>query len=90
MLGLYVEKGSWLTDERTRTLSAGMLPTSTGREEAVSRGVKLLGQQVQAQAYTMAIADGFVLIGWSVVVYLLLMLFLRPARVSFKDLRSMQ
>jgi DHA2 family multidrug resistance protein len=90
MLGLYVEKGSWLTGERTQTLTAGMLPASAGREEAVSRAVKILGQQVRAQAYTMAIADGFILIAWSVVVYLLLMLALRPARVSFKDLRSMQ
>jgi DHA2 family multidrug resistance protein len=38
----------------------------------------------------MAVADGFILIGWMVVIYLLLMLFLRPARISFKDLRSMQ
>jgi MFS transporter, DHA2 family, multidrug resistance protein len=90
MLGLHVERGSWLTDERTHTLSAGMLPASTGREEAVLRAVKLLGLQVRAQANTMAIADGFILIGWAVVVYLLLMLLLRPARISFKDLRSMQ
>jgi DHA2 family multidrug resistance protein len=90
MLGLNVEKGSWLTGERTRMLTGGMLPASAGREEAVSRAVKILVQQVRAQAYTMAIADGFILIGWTVVVYLLLMLLLRPAKVSFKDLRSMQ
>jgi len=90
MLGLNVEKGSWLTDERTRMLTGGMMPASTGREEAVSRAVKILAQQVRAQAYTMAIADGFILIGWTVVVYLLLMLLLRPARISFKDLRSMR
>jgi len=90
MLGLNVEKGSWLTDERTRMLTGGMMPVSTGREEAVSRAVTILGQQVRAQAYTMAIADGLILIGWTVVVYLLLMLLLRPARISFKDLRSMR
>ena len=33
----------------------------------------------------MAIADGFILIGWMVVAYLLLMLFLRPGKISFKD-----
>ena len=38
----------------------------------------------------MAIADGFVLIGWMVVAYLLLMLFLRPGKISYKDLRNMQ
>jgi DHA2 family multidrug resistance protein len=90
MLGLHVETGSWLTDERIRMLRGGVLPASTGPEEALSRAAKLLGQQVRAQAYTMAIADGFVLIGWSVIGYLLLMLLLRPARITYKDVRSMQ
>jgi DHA2 family multidrug resistance protein len=38
----------------------------------------------------MAVADGFVLIGWMIVAYLLLMLFLRPAKISFRDIRRMQ
>ena len=45
---------------------------------------------MRAQAYTLAIADGFILIGWMVVAYLLLMLFLRPGKFSYKDLRNMQ
>jgi len=90
MLGLHVDKGSWLTDERIRMLSGAMLPASTGSGEALSRGVTLLGQQVRAQAYTLATADGFVLIAWMVVAYLLLMLLLRPAKISFKDIRSMK
>jgi DHA2 family multidrug resistance protein len=90
MLGLHVDTGSWLTDQRIRMLSGGMLPSSTGQEEAVSRAVKVLGQQVRAQAYTIATADAFILIGWMVVAYLLLMLLLRPPKLSFKDLRSMQ
>ncbi len=90
MLGLHVETGSWLTDERIRMLSGGVLPASTGQEEALSRAVRLLDQQVRAQAYTMAVADAFILIGWMVVAYLLLMLLLRPAKTSFKEIRSMQ
>jgi MFS transporter, DHA2 family, multidrug resistance protein len=90
MLGLHVEPGSWLTDERIRMLSGGVLPASTGQEEALSRAVRLLDQQVRAQAYTMATADGFILIGWMVVAYLLLMLLLRPAKISYKDIRRMQ
>src|SRR5215813_5248563 len=46
MLGLHVEKGSWLTDERIRMLSGGLFPQSTGQEEALSRAVTLLHQQV--------------------------------------------
>jgi DHA2 family multidrug resistance protein len=90
VLGLHVEAGDWLTGERIRMITAALLPASTGPEEAQSRAAGLLSQQVRAQAYTMAVADGFVLIGWMVVVYLLLMLFLRPAKLSFKDIRRMQ
>ena len=90
LLGLHVEAGDWLTDQRIGMLSGALLPTSTGPAEAQSRAVGLLGRQVQAQAYTMAVADGFILIGWIVVVYQLLMLLLRLAKISFKDLRSMQ
>ena len=90
LLGLGVQAGDWLTDERLRMLTAKVMPDSTGPEEAQYRAVGLLSQQVRAQAYTLATADGFILIGWVVVLYLLLMLFLRPARISFKDLRNMQ
>ncbi len=90
LLGLHVEAGNWLTDERIRMLTAALLPASSGPEEAQSRVAGLLSEQVRAQAYTMAVADGFILIGWMVVVYLLLMLFLRPAKLSFKDIRRMQ
>jgi DHA2 family multidrug resistance protein len=38
----------------------------------------------------MASSDGFVLIGWTAVAYLLLMLFLRPGKITYKDLRKMQ
>ena len=89
-LGLNVQLGSWLTDERLRMLTGGMLPGSTGPEEAQTRAVEILGQQVRAQAYTLATADGFVLIGWMVVAYLMLMLLLRPPKFSYMDLRKMK
>jgi DHA2 family multidrug resistance protein len=88
--GLQVQVGNWLTDERIRALSAGLFSGSTGPEEAQQRAVVVLGQQIRAQAYTKAIADGFLLVGWMVVGYLLLMLFLRPGKISYKILRKMQ
>jgi MFS transporter, DHA2 family, multidrug resistance protein len=88
-LGLHVQAGSWLTDERVRALSAGLFPPSTGSEEAQARAIGILSQQVRAQAYTMAISDGFVVIGWMVVVYLLLLLLLKRAKFSYQDLRKM-
>jgi MFS transporter, DHA2 family, multidrug resistance protein len=87
-LGLHVQAGNWLTDERVRALSAGLFSSSSGSAEAQSRAVGILNQQVRGQAYTMAISDGFIVICWMVVVYLLLLLFLRPAKFSYKDLRK--
>jgi DHA2 family multidrug resistance protein len=90
LLGLNVQSGSWLTYERLRMLSGGLLPVSAGPDESQARAVALLSQQLRAQAYTQAVADGFVLIGWVVVGFLLVLLFLRPAKVSYKDVRKMQ
>jgi DHA2 family multidrug resistance protein len=88
-LGLHVQAGSWFTDERLQALSAGLFSRSTGSDEAQSRAIGILGQQVRAQAYTMAISDGFIVICWMVVVYLLLLLFLKHVKFSYQDLRKM-
>jgi MFS transporter, DHA2 family, multidrug resistance protein len=90
LLGLRVQTGNWLTEERLRFLTGAMLPTSPGPEEARYRALEILGQQVRAQAYTMAIADGFILIAWMAAAYMALMLFLRPPKLSYKNLRNMK
>ena len=90
LLGLRVEAGAWVTDQRLRVLSAGLGPKSAGIDETHNRALEILGSQIRAQAYTMAIADGFILIGWMAAIYLLLMLFLRPGKFSYKDLSKMQ
>ncbi|HKE29439.1 MAG TPA: hypothetical protein VKB88_44120, partial [Bryobacteraceae bacterium] len=90
LLGLHVQAGDWLTDERLRLLSGGLRPESAGPEEAQNRALEILGRQIRGQAYTMAVADAFILIGWMAITYLLLMLFLRPGKISFTDLRKMQ
>jgi MFS transporter, DHA2 family, multidrug resistance protein len=71
-------------------LAGGVLPQSTGGQEALQRAGDILGLQVRAQAYTLATSDGFVLVVWVVIVYLLIMLFLRPAKITFKALSKMQ
>lgn len=85
-LGLHVQDGVWQTEDRLRTLAAGVFPSSSGLDEAQHRAIGILNQQVRAQATTMAIADGFIVIIWMSVVYLLLLLFLRPMKFSYKDL----
>jgi MFS transporter, DHA2 family, multidrug resistance protein len=89
MLGLHVQIGNWLTDERLRNTSLGLLPGSSGSEEAQARAAALLGRQVHAQAYTLAVADGFVLIAGVAAAFLLIMLLMKPVKVSYQDLRRM-
>jgi DHA2 family multidrug resistance protein len=89
LLGLHVSAGDWITSERLQALTAGMLPKSTGADEAQMRAIEILSAQVRAQAYTMATADGFILVGWMVISFLLLMALLRRPRFSFQDLRRM-
>jgi DHA2 family multidrug resistance protein len=90
LLGLHVSAGNWITDERFRALASGMFPGSTGSDEAQMRAGVLVGAQVKAQAFTMATSDGFILVGWMVISFLVLMAFLRRPRFSFQDLRRMQ
>ena len=89
LLGLHVQSGTWITDQRLRMLAAGAFGKSIGTEEARNRAAEILGLQVRAQAFTLAISDGFVLIAWTVVIYLVMMLLLRPVAISYRDLRRM-
>jgi len=89
LLGLHVQSGTWITDQRLHLLAAGAFGRSSGTEEARYRAAEALGLQVRAQAFTLSISDGFVLIAWTVVVYLMLMLLLRPGAISYRDLRRM-
>jgi MFS transporter, DHA2 family, multidrug resistance protein len=82
--------GRQLVDGRTpASVERGLFSPSSGADEAQSRAIGILSQQVRGQAYTMAISDGFVVICWMVVVYLLLLLFLRRAKFSYQDLRKL-
>jgi len=89
LLGLHVSAGDWITNERLQALTAGMFPKSAGPDEAQMRAMEILSAQVRAQAYTMSISDGFVLVGWMVVLFVVLMAFLHRPRFSFQDLRRM-
>lgn len=88
LLGLHVQGGEWITASHLHFLTLGFLRDSNGPMEAASRAAAVLGLEVRGQAFSMAVTDCFRLLAWSVVVYLLLMLLLRPARISFSDLRK--
>jgi len=83
-LGLDVSVGSWITEERLRALTGGLLPHSSGLDEAQARAVGLLQAQVRKQAATLSYVDGFVLLEWSIVLFLILAAFLKPFSVNYR------
>ena len=83
-LGLDVSIGSWTTEERLRTLTGGLLPHSSGLDEAQARSLGLLSAQVRKQAATLSYLDGFVLLEWSIVLFLILAAFLKPFSANYR------
>jgi MFS transporter, DHA2 family, multidrug resistance protein len=83
-LGLNVSIGSWITEERLRTLAGGLLPHSSGLDEGQARSLGLLQAQVRKQAATLSDLDGFVLLEWSIVLFLVLAVFLKPFSANYR------
>ena len=83
LIGLHVEAGNWLTDERLRFLTGGVNANSTGMDEAQRRSAALLGGQVRQQAYTLAYMDGFMIIAWVSVGIIVLIAFMKRTGILF-------
>jgi len=83
LLGLSVGSGDWLTDERLRLLTGGLLPGSSGAEEAQARAVVLLSGQIRQQAYTLAYIDGFLTIAWVSVGIIVLLALMKRMKIYF-------
>jgi len=83
LIGLHVEVGNWLTDERLRLLTGGVSANSTGVDEAQRRSAALLGGQVRQQAYALAYTDGFMIIAWVCVGIIVLIACLKPMKMFF-------
>jgi len=67
ILGLSVQLGQSATNQRLSELTAGMSAHSSGLQEATAKAATILGLQVRQQAFTLAIADSFLLIAWSTI-----------------------
>jgi MFS transporter, DHA2 family, multidrug resistance protein len=83
MIGLNVDSGNWLTDERLKTLAGGLMPNSPGADDAHGRALQLLGAQVRIQAYTLAYADGFIVIAFVAAMAIILTALMRPIKYYF-------
>jgi len=84
LIGLHVNAGSFLTDQRLEYYAKIVGGRSIGDPEASARATALLARAVQNQAYVLAYIDGFMVLGFAVIGALLLMLLLRdpPAHLE--------
>jgi MFS transporter, DHA2 family, multidrug resistance protein len=90
LLGLHVQRGTWITDSSVGQLTAGLYSKSFGVSEAVGRAADVVGGRVRLQAYTLTFIDGFYLVAWACVVALVLAVFLRKAPLSYRDFETAQ
>ena len=84
MLGLQVQAGSVATTERFHALAMGMQAQSTNPDTAFARAADLLALTVRKQAFTLAIADCFLLIAVACVVCLVVVAFIGPLNIQYK------
>src|ERR1700722_8944485 len=84
LIGLHVDTGSLLTNQRRDEYARSVAGRSIGDPEAQARAIALLARAVQNQAYVLAYIDGFMVLGFAVIGALLLMLLLRdpPAHLE--------
>jgi MFS transporter, DHA2 family, multidrug resistance protein len=77
LIGLHINSGSILTDQRLDEYAQAVAGRSVGQPEATARAIALLARSVQNQAYVLAYIDGFMILGFAVIGALFLMLLLR-------------
>jgi MFS transporter, DHA2 family, multidrug resistance protein len=90
LIGLHVNPGSVLTDQRLQDYAGLVAGRSVGQPEAAARATAMLARSVQNQAYVLAYIDGFMILGFAVMGALALMLLLRdpPANPGQSAARS--
>jgi DHA2 family multidrug resistance protein len=84
MLGLNVQFGNLLTDHRLLGLGRAFVPHSTG-STAVGRAAEVLGLQVRQQAFTLAIADSFLLVTACCVACLVVVAFMSTVPTQYRQ-----
>jgi DHA2 family multidrug resistance protein len=77
LIGLHVNAGSLLTNQRLEDYAKSVAGRSVGDPDAAARATALLARAVQDQAYVVAYIDGFMVLGFAVIGALALMLLLR-------------
>jgi DHA2 family multidrug resistance protein len=83
LLGYNLQVGDFVTEERLRALTLGLLSASEGIEEAQARAVTLLGAQVRGQAYTLAYGDAFILLALVCLAFMLVLALMKPMPIYY-------
>lgn len=84
-IGIHLDAGHWLTEERLRALTGNVLSNSAGSEEAQARAAGLLGGQVRQQAFTLAYMDGFRTLAVVAGAMLILIACMKPMTIYFNS-----
>ena len=90
LLGLHVQRGSWITDLSIRQMTAGLFSKSSGLAAATGRAVDLVGKRIRLQAYTLSLIDAFYLVAWACAGALLLVALMRKAPLNYGELAAIQ
>jgi MFS transporter, DHA2 family, multidrug resistance protein len=88
MLGLSVQLGQQATNQRLARLTAGMASQSTGSAAAAQKAALILGLQVRQQAFTLAIADSFLLVAWAAVCCLVIVACMASVPTQFRHVMT--
>ncbi|WP_433971505.1 MFS transporter [Tunturiibacter lichenicola] len=86
IVGLHVQAGSPATNERIAGLTAAMGAQASTHDVALGRASDLLALTVRKQAFTLAITDCFLLLACASVACLVIISFLEPLKVQYKQL----
>jgi DHA2 family multidrug resistance protein len=79
LLGLHVQSGAALAEERLSAYADAVLARSAGAPGASARAASLLGQAVRSQASVLSYVDGFTVVSFAVVAMLGMAALLREA-----------
>ena len=86
-LGLHVQLGSGVTDQRLMEFQTALSPRSSGLA-ATGRAAELIGLQVRQQAFTLAISDSFLLIAMCCVLCLVVIAFLSKVPTQYRQITA--
>jgi DHA2 family multidrug resistance protein len=88
ILGQHVQLGASQTLQRGLALAAGVLPKTSTSDVAVARAAALLGLTVRRQAFTLAIADSFLLVAYAAIACLVVIACMSTLKLQYKQVTA--